>query len=67
MVWLLLIAPSLLCGCERLEDTLIRQQYRDDELSGRYYRIIRDRLEQCREQSPRPASPVPAPEWLDRG
>ena len=62
----LLLGFVLLSGCETLNDTLVRQWFRDPALSHRMNYQIREGLER-RDAAPEQVPKLPAPGHLDQG
>jgi hypothetical protein len=63
----LLLALLLLSGCETVNDTLVRQWFKDSGLSRRLNYRIREGLERREAAPPADVPRRPAPDFLDQG
>lgn len=66
MRWAPLLLALLLPGCGTLNETMVRQMYKDHGISRKTRNQIRQGLEQ-REQQPQEVPKQPAPAFLDQG
>ena len=64
---LLIPALALLSGCEGLNETLVRQLFRDSGLSNRVYYQIREGLERREAAPPARLPQNPAGDFPDQG
>jgi hypothetical protein len=62
-----LLAFLLLSGCETLNDTLVRQRFKERGLSDRVNDQIREGLERREAAPPAKVPARPAPAFLDQG
>ena len=63
----LLLAVALLCGCETINDAVVRQWHKDSGLGRKVRNQIEEGLERRRAAPPAVQPAFPAPPYMDQG